>query len=783
MTLRSVNELQGSKANISEFIEQEEEELIIEPNVTPPLVQEEEVPPVVPPTYVGSPPFPEALKRKSRPMQDKDVYETFRKCEVNIHLLDLLKSVPRYAKFLKELCTIKRNQKLKGDQKVQVNEHVSALFQHKLPPKCSDPGRQFFITSSTKIDVSNGSLTMEADGQVVKFNIYDSMKYPRDDHSCFSIVVFEPIVHDVFNFDGEDELQVTIDNSLVCDNLDFSMRTNLQEMVAALTEHEKLPIMPPFSKPIILTLPSKKLLPSVVHAPIVELKPLPSHLKYAFLGDGDTLPIIISRKLTKDQEERLLEVLKENKLAIGWTIADIKGISPTTCMHRILLEDNSKPVRQPQQRLNPPVMEVVKKEILKLLQVRMIYPISDSKWVSPTHVVPKKSGVTVVANQHGELVPTRVHNGWRVCVDYRRLNALTRKDHFPLPFIDQMLERLAGKAYYCFLDGYLGYFQIVIAPEDQDKTAFTCPFGTFAYRCMPFLLCNAPATFQRYMNKDVDFEFDLACKKGFGILKAKLTTAPIIQAPDWSIPFELTCDASDYALGAVLGQNVGRVLHVIYYASMTLSEAQRNYSTTEKEMLAVVFALEKFRSYLLGTNVLVKDKKGAENVVADHLSHLVDDVDRAIEPILGTFPDETLFALTFVSPWYANLVNFLVSNEFPTGFSKCQKEKIRSDAKYYEWPSSLASRGILSFQALKASVDTLKEEFNAWRRKDGDKFAKFDAWRKQTDDKLKALADVLLETRELVRSLTRVATSELNAATREEARAFMSLDPEDSSDP
>ncbi|CAL9012052.1 unnamed protein product [Prunus brigantina] len=155
----------------------------------------------------------------------------------------------------------------------------------------------------------------------------------------------------------------------------------------------------------------------------------------------------------------------------------------------------------------------------------------------------------------------------------------TRKDYFPMPFIDQMLERLAGHTYYCFLDGYSGYNQIVIAPEDQEKTTFTCSFGTFAYRRMPFGLCNAPATFQRCM---------------LAIFSHMIERF-----------IELMCDASDYAIGAVLGQRVNKLAHVIYYASRTLNDAQLNYSTTEKELLAVVFALEKFRSYLVGSKVIV----------------------------------------------------------------------------------------------------------------------------------------------------------------------------------
>ena len=134
--------------------------------------------------------------------------------------------------------------------------------------------------------------------------------------------------------------------------------------------------------------------------------------------------------------------------------------------------------------------EVIKKEVLKFLDVGVIYPIADRKWVSPTQVVPKKSRVTVVENEHNELIPTWVTTGWRVCIDYRKLNAGTRKDHFPLPFVDQMLERVVGHEFYCFLDGYSGYNQIEIALEDQEKTTFTYPFGTFAFRKIPSRSCN-----------------------------------------------------------------------------------------------------------------------------------------------------------------------------------------------------------------------------------------------------------------------------------------------------
>ncbi|GJR35367.1 reverse transcriptase domain-containing protein [Tanacetum coccineum] len=269
--------------------------------------------------------------------------------------------------------------------------------------------------------------------------------------------------------------------------------------------------------------------PSIEEPPKLELKDLPSHLEYVFLEGTDKLPIIISKELKEDEKAALLKVFKSNKQAIAWNISNIKvlsitirrrmeglsnikGIDPSFCTHKILMKDDFKPAVQHQRRVNLKIHKVIKKEVIKLLDAGLIYPISDSPWVSPVHCVPKKGGITVIENEDNELIPTRLVTGWQVCIDYRKLNDATRKDHFMLTFMDQMLERLAGNEYYCFLNSFSGYFQIPIDPKDQEKTTFTCPYGmfayrrtftcpygTFAYRRMPFGLCNAPGTIQRCM--------------------------------------------------------------------------------------------------------------------------------------------------------------------------------------------------------------------------------------------------------------------------------------------
>lgn len=157
----------------------------------------------------------------------------------------------------------------------------------------------------------------------------------------------------------------------------------------------------------------------------------------------------------------------------------MKGLDPALYTHRIYIIPECKPMRQPQRRINPTLRDIVKNELQKLLNVGFIYPILENQWVSPLVIVPNKGGK------------------WQFCIDYRDLSSATKKDHFPFPFIDQVLDNLAGKKYFSFLNGFSGHNQIQIAPEDQEKTTFKCPWGTFSYAVLPFGLCNAPATFER----------------------------------------------------------------------------------------------------------------------------------------------------------------------------------------------------------------------------------------------------------------------------------------------
>ncbi|XP_058222919.1 uncharacterized protein LOC131332640 [Rhododendron vialii] len=312
--------------------------------------------------------------------------------------------------------------------------------------------------------MSFGNMKMEV-------NMFNVGVQRGDDDDCQNVHLVDTLVQEhVDEFLAKDSLEV----ALTSEETAFLESDEMESLFSLLNEEdgdeEICGVAPWFPKFEELPPLERKIVSSSVEPPTLELKALPDTLKYAFLGESNTFPVVISSSLEKLQEEKLLVVLRRHTKAIGWTIADIQGISPSLCSHHIYLEEDVKPSRQPQRRLNPIMKDVVRAEILKLLDVGIIYPISDSKWVSPIQVVPKKARVTVVPNDKGEPVPTRVTTGWRVCIDYRKLNASTRKDHFPLPFIDQILERVAGHAFYCFHDGYSGYNQIEVALSDQEKT-------------------------------------------------------------------------------------------------------------------------------------------------------------------------------------------------------------------------------------------------------------------------------------------------------------------------
>jgi len=297
--------------------------------------------------------------------------------------------------------------------------------------------RSFLATGRALIDVEMGQLMLRFHNEQVVFNIFEAMKHRAENPMCYRIDVVEEIVEDNSREPQPTQpMEKAIVNSI--DTCDHDEDLEVKECVKQL-EASKQEVEPVKVEELVVATPKGAHTLSIEEDKNPELKELPSHLKYVFLSKDASKPAIINNTLTPLEEEKLMRVLRGNEGALGWKISDLKGISPAYCMHKIHMEAEYKPAVQPQRRLNPTMKEVVKKKVLKLLDACMIYPISDSSWVSLVHVVPKKGGMTVVANEKNEFIPTRTVTGWRMCIDYRRLNTATRKDHFPLPFMDQMI--------------------------------------------------------------------------------------------------------------------------------------------------------------------------------------------------------------------------------------------------------------------------------------------------------------------------------------------------------
>ncbi|GJU10197.1 reverse transcriptase domain-containing protein [Tanacetum coccineum] len=765
----------------------------------------------------------------------------FQDLRFDISFADALFLMPRFALTIRDL--LMNKEKLLELVKIPLNENCSTMLLKKLPEKLGDPGKFLIPCEFPGMEICYALADLGASINLMPLSIWKKLSLPELSPTRMtleladqSITYPKGLAEDVYvkvrkfhfladfvvvDFEADPRVPLILGRSFlktgrtlidvyegeitffcVLSVLDNEPSLSIWDQTMKYSPTNDNPMtqyqLPPMDLKQSEVTEAKS---SIEEPPDLELKDLPSHLEYAFLEENDKLPVIIAKGLKNDQKEALINVLKSHKCAIAWKITDIKGIDPHFYTHKILMEDDCKPSVQSQRRVNPKIHEVIKKEVIKLLDAGMIYPISDSPWVSPIHCVPKKGGMTVVANEENELISTRLVTGWRVCIDYRKLNEATRKDHFPLPFMDQMLERLAGNEFYCFLDGFSGYFQILIDPHDQEKTTFTCPYGTFAYRRMPFGLCNAPGTFQRCMmaifhdmiektmevfmddfsvfgdsfdsclsnleqmlkrcedtnlvlnwekchfmckegfyrrfiqdfskisrpithllEKDTPFVFSQDCINAFETLKKKLTEAPILVVPDWNLPFELMCDASDYAIGAVLGQCKTKYFQPIHYASKTTTEAQIHYTTTEKEMLAVVYAFEKFRPYLVLSksivytdhsalkylmnkqdakprllrwvlllqefDITILDKKGSENLAANHLSRLENPHKDVLEnkDINEHFPLETLRVISSEStPWFADFANYHAGNFLVKGMTTQQKRKFFKDVKHYFW--------------------------------------------------------------------------------------------------
>ncbi|XP_060210188.1 uncharacterized protein LOC132637057 [Lycium barbarum] len=474
------------------------------------------------------------------------------------------------------------------------------------------------------VDVERGDLKFRMNDEEITFHICKSMKQPTD-MSVVSVI------------DTIDEaMETTIEQEHIGDmleavimNYEWDDEKEFEEMVNALIGMGSYHLNP---KKLDLDLenraapPAK---PSIIEPPTLELKPLPSHLRYEFLGLNNTLPVIISARLTDEQRERLMVILRRYKKAFKRMPFGLCNAPATfqRCMMSIF-------------------SDMVEESIeIFMDDFSVVGDSFDECLQNLAQVLKRCEETNLVLN-------------WEKCLFMVREGIV------------------------------LGFYIRFV--KDFSKIANP--------------LC-------KLLEKESKFVFDDSCLKAFKVLKERLTSAPIIIAPDWSQPFELMCDASGFAMGAVLGQKRDKIFHPIYYASKTLNSAQMNYTVTEQELLAIVFAFEKFRAYLLGTHVIVhtdhaalrylmtkkdakprlirwvlllqefdfevKDRKGCENQVADHLSRL-EEGGRPLDglEINESFPDEQVMAGSHdMIPWYADFANFHASDIMPVDLSFHQKKK------------------------------------------------------------------------------------------------------------
>ncbi|GKB21129.1 reverse transcriptase domain-containing protein [Tanacetum coccineum] len=539
-------------------------------------------------------------------------------------------------------------------------------------------GRSFLKTGRALIDVYKGELTLRVEKEAITFNLDQTSRYSSNynDNSVNRIDVIEMACEEYSlsqrRFSGfSDEIASAI-------SLLIMTRSQFYLYLSDFPPFGNDPSPPPPNQGNYLPEIRKELKvceaktdkSSIDEPPEVELKDLPPHLEYAFLEGDNKLPVIIAKDLSVEEKAALIKVLKSHKRAIAWKLSDIKGINPEFCTHKILMEEDYKPAVQHQRRVNPKIHDVIKKEVEKLLDAGLIYPISDSPWVSPVHCVPKKGGFTVVENDENELIPTRLVTGWRVCIDYRKLNEATRKDHFPLPFMDQMLERLAGNEYYCFLSWFLSRVSCSNShrPLKLRKTHISRVLMERGLCRMPCRL-YAQCTGRRSRDEEAS--------RG-----AKTPTLSELEKSHFMVKMKALSLAIRFPkMGLRLNKASDVLLMYTDHSALKYLFAKKD---SKARLLRWVLLLQEFKFKVI-------DTKGAENLAADHLSRLENPYENVLDPkeINEKFPLETLNLVTFrgdsSTPWFADYANYHAGKFIVKGMSSQQKNKFFKDVKHYFW--------------------------------------------------------------------------------------------------
>ncbi|GJW65175.1 reverse transcriptase domain-containing protein [Tanacetum coccineum] len=599
-------------------------------------------------------------------------------------------------------------------------------------------GRSFLKTGRALIDVYEGELTLRVGKEAITFNLDQTLRYSSnyDDMTTNRIDVIEMTCEEysqeVLGFTDViasgnptpyyDPIVSTSSPTLT----PFGDSDFLLEEVDAFLALEDDP-----TSPEELKICEVKTESSIDELPEVELKDLPPHIEYVFLDGDNKLPVIIAKDLSVEEKSALIKVLKSHKRAIAWKLSDIKGINPEFCTHKILMEEDYKPAVQHQRRVNLKIHDVIKKEVEKLLDVGLIYPISDSPWETSTIVFSMVSRVTFKFPST-LMIKKRQHS-----------RVLTERSPTVACLLAYAMHRARskGKSYFMVKEGIVLGHKISKKGIEVDKAkidviaklphpttvkgvrSFLGHAGFYRRFIKDFSKISRPMT--HLLEKNTPFIFSNECIQAFEMLKKKLTEAPILIASDWDLPFELMCDASDFAIGAVLGQCPEKHFRPIHYASKIMNEAESHYTMTEKEMLAVVYAFEKFWSYLILNKSIVYtdhsalkylfakkdskarllrwvlllqeftfkviDTKGARNLAADHLSRLENPYENVLDPkeVNEKFHLETLNMVTSrgdsSTPWFADYANYHAGNFIVKGMSSQQKNKFFKDVKHYFW--------------------------------------------------------------------------------------------------